>query len=63
MTLPPGYEATTVGSNTWSRIVPRMVLYKEESQTFSARSVQRDEKFSFLAPRQTCKEAQFQSKN
>ena len=51
MTLPPGYEATTVGGDTRSRIVPEIILVKKKSQTFSTRGVQRDEKFSVLAPR------------
>ena len=51
MTLPPGYEATTVGGDTRSRIVPEMIPVKKKSQTFSATGVQRDEKFSALAPR------------
>ena len=54
MTLPPGYEATAVGSDTRSRIVPEMIPVKKKSQTFSARGVQRDEKFSALAPRLSC---------
>ena len=30
MTLPPGYEATTVGGDTRSRIVPEMITVKKK---------------------------------
>ena len=30
MILPPGYETTTVGSDTWSRIVPEMIPVKKK---------------------------------